>query len=624
MANDVKSIKPRRTTKLKTPIRGRVYDVLRDVPDIRDRIYEPTLSPLPYHLPLPTPLHILDQGKEGACTGFALAATVNLLLRKNPAAAKQAAAQRRRVSPHMLYTMARRHDEWPGDKYDGSSLRGALRGFYNNGACSESLWRTTKMGDLTIEAAKDARRTALGAYYRLRPALSDYHAAITETGVIYASAAVHAGWDRPVKGRIEPKAGAQLHAFAIVGYDDEGFWIQNSWGSRWGNGGLAHWAYKDWAANIQDAWVLQLAIPAPSAFDLGIKRDRTTSATDLSGAKRAAPARKDIAGHFVHVENGDFSATQPYTSNRADVAETAELLATSDKYSALLFYAHGGLNAPEQAAIRTAAMTEVFMVNGIYPYSVLYDTGLLATLKDIITGKGAAITERAGGFLDLTDDLIEKAIGGIGKKLWNEMKGDASRPFDPGRDGETALRLFAQHLQGGHLPIHLVGHSTGAILIGRLLAALDRIVPGGMTVASCSLMAPACSIDFYRRMFKPRLGPGATAAVKIGKMTVYCLDDQAEQDDEVTRFYNKSLLYLVSNAFEQEPQTPLLGMAKFHAKAKLANDPLKVWYAASKDVPTASMSHGGFDNDPRTMNDILQTVLGKKPGRPFSVQDLDF
>ena len=40
----------------------------------------------------------------------------------------------------MLYTMAKQYDEWPGDKYDGSSLRGALRGFYNNGACEQKFW----------------------------------------------------------------------------------------------------------------------------------------------------------------------------------------------------------------------------------------------------------------------------------------------------------------------------------------------------------------------------------------------------------------------------------------------------------------------------------------------------
>lgn len=623
MAKAVRQIKPQRTT-LKRSIRGRKYDVLRDVPDIRDRIYEPTLNALPASLEPPRDLEILNQGEEGACTGFALAAVINLLLRDIAGRSKQAKLSRRRVSPHMLYRMARRHDEWPGDKYDGSSLRGALRGFYNAGACRIDLWRTGKQSDLTVEAAKDARVTSLGAYYRLRPSLPDYHAAISETGVIYASAAVHAGWDEPVKGRIDPKVGGQLHAFAIVGYDAEGFWVQNSWGRRWGAGGLAHWSYRDWAANIEDAWVLQLAVPAPTAFGLGVKRDRTTRATELSGAKRAAPPRQDIAGHFVHVQNGSFSSTQPYWSTEKDVAETAALLGASSSYRGLAFYAHGGLNTPEEAAIRTSAMAEVFTTNGIYPYSVFYDTGLLETLKDVITARGAAITQRTGGLLDLTDELIEKAIGGVGTKLWREMKADAELPFRPGRDGEKALQLFAESLTGKKLPIHLVGHSTGAILIGHLLDALDRVAPG-MTIDSCSLMAPACTIDFYKEKLKSRLDTGAPASVKLGKLTVYCLDDRAEQADQVTPAYNKSLLYLVSNAFEPrlpKPPMPLLGMQAFHKP--IAGDPVRIWYANRDDAPSRSTTHGGFDNDPDTMNDILRTILGKKPGRPFSQQDLDF
>ena len=338
----------------------------------------------------------------------------------------------------------------------------------------------------------------------------------------YRSAAVHAGWDKPVKGTIEPREGAQLHAFAIVGYDDEAFWVQNSWGRRWGRSGLARWLYKDWAANIQDAWVLQLGIPAPSAFGLGVQRDRTTKASDLSGGKRAAPPRQDIAGHFVHVENGSFSSTQPYFTTRKDVEDTAALLGNSKpgKYNSLLLYAHGGLNTPEAAAIRTSAMTDVFMANGIYPYSVFYDTGLLTMLCDIITGHGAAITQRSGGLLDLTDELIEKAVGGIGKKLWNEMKADASLPFEPARDGETALRLFVQHLKDNDLPIHLVGHSTGAILVGRLLAALDRIVPAGMTIDS----APDGA-----RLFARLLPPAIQAAPRLRRHRA----GQAEQADAV-------------------------------------------------------------------------------------------
>jgi len=230
---------------------GKKFLTLPDVPDIRDRYYEPTLASLPAVLPVSDGLHILDQGREGACTGFALAAVINRLLERN-ADALPDTMRGRRVSPYMLYTNAKRYDEWPGDDYEGSSLRGALRGFYNSGVCQQDLWNHRDHDMVSVEISRDARLTSLGAYYRLRPHLPDYHAAISETGVLYISATVHDGWDNPKDGRINPALGNNLHAFAVVGYDSEGFWVQNSWGPDWGNSGLAHWSYKDWDMNIQD------------------------------------------------------------------------------------------------------------------------------------------------------------------------------------------------------------------------------------------------------------------------------------------------------------------------------------------------------------------------------------
>jgi hypothetical protein len=64
---------------------------------------------------------VLDQGQTNACTGSALASVVYQLQRSakpNPAEC--------RVSPFMLYSMARRYDEFPGnpDAETGSSARG--------------------------------------------------------------------------------------------------------------------------------------------------------------------------------------------------------------------------------------------------------------------------------------------------------------------------------------------------------------------------------------------------------------------------------------------------------------------------------------------------------------------
>ena len=39
---------------------------------------------------------------------------------------------------------------------------------------------------------------------------------------------------------------------------------------------------------------------------------------------------------------------------------------------------------------------------------------------------------------------------------------------------------------------------------------------------------------------------------------------------------------------------------------------------------TASTSHGGFDNDPATMNDVLKRILGKLPAAPFTKDNLDY
>ena len=59
--------------------------------------------------------------------------------------------------------------------------------------------------------------------------------------------------------------------------------------------------------------------------------------------------------------------------------------------------------------------------------------------------------------------------------------------------------------------------------------------------------------------------PGVT----IGRFALFALSDKAEQDDHCARIYNKSLLYMVSRAFEARPfgeGTPLLGMEKWIAR----------------------------------------------------------
>src|SRR5207248_943707 len=65
--------------------RGHRLDARPDTLDFRDRMYEATLVEVPPRRPLAmfrkAGVPILDQGTEGACTGFGLASVVNYLLR---------------------------------------------------------------------------------------------------------------------------------------------------------------------------------------------------------------------------------------------------------------------------------------------------------------------------------------------------------------------------------------------------------------------------------------------------------------------------------------------------------------------------------------------------------------
>jgi pimeloyl-ACP methyl ester carboxylesterase len=590
-------------------------NVVNDIPDLRDRMYEPFLAPLKRRIEAPANSTILDQRTEGACTGFGLAAVINFQSRRQGSGANPAGTKG--VSARMLYEMARRFDEWPGDEYSGSSCRGAIKGWYNMGVCRETSWPYVdrEPGSLTVDIAKEARRISIGAYYRVRPIVVDYHAALNEVGAIYASADVHDGWMKPVDGKVVmQKKIIGGHAFAIVGYDEAGFFVQNSWGTSWGERGIAHWSYEDWQANVKDAWVVQLALPTPQIFP-GFARSALEAKADKP---ETAPRRTDIMGHFVHLDDGRFHDKGTYFSNLPDVEETARLVAASEKYDHLLLYAHGGLNGPDASAKRICAMKETFKSNRIYPYHFMYDTGLGEELKDVLFGKKRETEKRMEGITDWSDRFIENRMRRTGRALWREMKQGARSPFAAeDSDGSLVLKAFLDAFADGDAPkkIHLAGHSTGGILMAWLWTRLNAL-DSSLKLGTVSLLAPAATVDDYKTLYRPLLP-------KARNMTVYNLSADLEKDDQVAAIYRKSLLYLVSRAFEEEDETPILGMQIYN---KRLNDVDFVYSLGdpAKNKRSASTAHGGFDNDLATMNDLLRRVLGKSPTVPFTKASLDY
>ena len=145
--------------------------VRKDPIDLRDCHYAP--PPVSLYEAFPTdadvkallPIYtraglILDQGQEGACTGFGLACVVNYLRWRKAGMPKSMES----VSPRMLYNFARRYDEYAGEDYDGSSCRGALKGWFNHGVCLEPDWPYEE-----ARASACGRATAMPSGLRSRP-----------------------------------------------------------------------------------------------------------------------------------------------------------------------------------------------------------------------------------------------------------------------------------------------------------------------------------------------------------------------------------------------------------------------------------------------------------------------
>ena len=133
------------------------------------------------------------------------------------------------------------------------------------------------MDGLVIFAGVNKLRHPLGVYYRInKSSVVEMQSAIADIGAIYVSAQVHDGWDRVTQLKKAPGShdeadlptiperkgpGLGGHAFALVGYNDRGFIVQNSWGGRWGAAGFAVMPYSDWVQYGTDAWAMGMGVP---------------------------------------------------------------------------------------------------------------------------------------------------------------------------------------------------------------------------------------------------------------------------------------------------------------------------------------------------------------------------
>lgn len=365
---------------------------------------------------------------------------------------------------------------------------------------------------------------------------------------------------------------------------------------------------------------------------------------DTTTAARAADLRPaDLAAlrkHVVHTADGKLderSSAKPadvdaFATTADDVRRMVEVdLAAfveqqAKKASArdvpppvpVLIWAHGGLT-DKAAGLRTAHHQSAWWKkNGVYPIHLVWESGLMTTLADVLSGRATG----SRGFTDLTDRAVEAAARVLGgRKFWDDMKLDSAASCLPAlADGTrggadilaAALREYMAANQGA-IELHIAGHSAGSIYHSHFVPRLFDGDDAVDHVASVTFLAPAVRVDTFEATLLPLAETG-----KIKDLAIFTMDETHEKRDNTGGVYRKSLLYLVSRAFEAERDAKILGLEEHLRRAGrtmgyLGDDPTRLVLgpvARGRRSRTQATSHGAFDNDVETMMSLARRVLG--------------
>lgn len=312
--------------------------------------------------------------------------------------------------------------------------------------------------------------------------------------------------------------------------------------------------------------------------------------------------------YVVNLSRGQFATDGIMTTTPQDVdAIFDEYLPAFLRHRAastpvpVVLWAHGGM-VSERAGLRIAAGQVPWWVdNGAYPIHFAWQTEFSDTLRSL-------------------SSLIRTAqpIGGR-RAPWWVLKQDARAASAPSGGAHYLAERLSRFCrqQAGRIRVHAVAHSAGAEFLSRFVpTSVDLGVPGFATV---QLLAPTLRVDDFESTLLPMIGKG------VDRLTVYAMKAEAEREDSSFRVYRRSLLYLISEMFEEPPDAPLLGLEEsIRGSGRLQGvfglDPDRspaadlVLSPTEPDAPPGSRStaltHGGFDNDFDTMMSVGARVLG--------------
>ena len=359
------------------------------------------------------------------------------------------------------------------------------------------------------------------------------------------------------------------------------------------------------------------------------RRARAASPRVLAAARvtatRDASEWEMLRPHVINLAKGELSEGGEFNTTPANVEAIVDAIrdyAEGTDQPRLMIHAHGGLVGEKNALGYAKSMYRWWLSHGVYPVFFVWETDLLEIMGQFVLGRR--------DLADFTSDpVIEAIVKAPGTAVWSGMKESArlSSSIDLGDGVMGGARLFARKLAAiinsagaKKIPVHTVGHSAGAIFHAHLVPAL--LEEGVAGIEHLYLLAPAARTElFHEKLAAP------VAAGTVKALSMFTMEEDAEEEDNCFKVYRKSLLYLVSHACEGFKRRPILGLHKSIRKdaalrqlfgvdedgAKVGGGQAHLHLSFAKGQPenplTRALAHGAFDNDPKTMSAVLRRIL---------------
>lgn len=159
-----------------------------------------------------------DQGYTAQCVAYSWGHWLNA----GPITQNSKLGGEYTINPAHVYTEAQRIDRWPGENYDGTSVRAGAKVLQREGYIAEYSWAWDI--NTVIQALLEKGPLVVGTEWKYDMFFPNENGIITATG---------------------DSAGGHAYLLDGINVNKQLIRIKNSWGRNWGNKGFAYISFDD-------------------------------------------------------------------------------------------------------------------------------------------------------------------------------------------------------------------------------------------------------------------------------------------------------------------------------------------------------------------------------------------